>query len=165
MNWVTIVWSMIAGAVLTLAATHLLVWIKDRSAWANLAFAVLAVSMAATAVFELMLMRSQTTEQFSALRSWLLVPVFVGFVSVLVFVRLHLQAGRPWLAHATWIVRLAGLIFNFASPPHLIYREITGLRQADFLGATITVAQGVPSPWLWLSQLSVLSLLAFVADA
>ncbi len=165
MNWITIVWSMIVGAVLTLAAMHMLVWIKDRRAWAHLAFAVLAASIAATAVLELMLMRSQTTEQFCALRSWLLVPVFVAFVCVLVFVRLHFQAGRLWLSHATWIVRLGATAFNFISPPHLFYRKLTGLRHADFFGATITVAEGVPSPWLWLSQLSVLLLLIFVADA
>jgi len=33
MNWVAIVWSMSASACLTLAALHLLVWCKQRTAW------------------------------------------------------------------------------------------------------------------------------------
>ena len=35
MSWITVVWPMIAGASLTLAAMHLLVWLKDRRAGAN----------------------------------------------------------------------------------------------------------------------------------
>lgn len=165
MSWITFVWPMVAGACLTLAAMHALVWMKDRRAWANLAFAGLALSVVAIVGFELALMHVQATRQFTALRSWLLVPVFVAIVCVLIFVRLHFQAGRVWLAHAAWIVRLAGVVFNFARPPQLFYREIRGLRQVDFFGASITVADGVPSSWLWLSQLSVLLLLTFVADA
>ena len=156
---------MIGGACLTLATMHLLVWMKDRRAGAHFAFAALAVCVACIAAFELAMARAQTPQQFGALRSWMLVPVFVGFVCILAFVRLHFRAGRLWLAHATWIVRLAGLVFNSVNPPHLFYREITGLRQAEFFGATISVAEGIPSPWLWLNQLSVLLLVAFVADA
>ncbi len=38
MSWVTIIWSMIASACLTLAAMHLLVWLKKRTEWTNLLF-------------------------------------------------------------------------------------------------------------------------------
>jgi len=31
MNWVTIVWSLAAGACLTLAVMHGLVWLRDRT--------------------------------------------------------------------------------------------------------------------------------------
>src|SRR5215831_14329775 len=137
MSWITVVWPIIVGACLTLAAMHLLVWMKDRRAGASLAFAGMAVCVACIAAFELALTRAQTPHQFGSLRSWSLVPVFVGFVCILVFVRLHLQAGRLWLAHATWLVRLAGLVFNSVSPPHLFYRELTGLRQVDFFGAMV----------------------------
>jgi hypothetical protein len=37
MSWVTIVWSMIASACLTLALVHGLVWWWRREAWANVA--------------------------------------------------------------------------------------------------------------------------------
>jgi signal transduction histidine kinase len=165
MSWITVVWPIIVGACLTLAAMHLLVWMKDRRAGASFAFAGIAVCVACIAAFELALTRAETPEQFSSLRSWSLAPVFVGFICILIFVRMHLQAGRLWLAHLTWVVRLAGLIFNSISPPHLFYRELTGVRQVDFFGATVTVAQGVPSPWLWLDQLSVLLLVTYVIDA
>jgi len=38
MNWVNILWPMIAATCLTLAGMHVLVWINSRQSWANLAF-------------------------------------------------------------------------------------------------------------------------------
>jgi hypothetical protein len=57
MSWVTIIWSMIASACLMLAAMHLLIWYKKRTAWASLVFAVMAVSTAAVSEIELWGMR------------------------------------------------------------------------------------------------------------
>src|SRR5262245_66586570 len=119
MSWITVVWPMIGGACLTLAAMHLAVWMKDRRAWANFAFAGLAVCVACIAAFELAMTRAETTEEFGALRSWMLVPVFLAFICILVFVRLHFQAGRLWLANAAWLVRLTGLVVRFLSTPKL----------------------------------------------
>jgi two-component system sensor kinase FixL len=49
MSWVTVIWSMVASACLTLAAVNLLVWCKKRTAWANLLFSSTAVAAAAMA--------------------------------------------------------------------------------------------------------------------
>ena len=59
MSWITVVWPMIGGACLTLAAMHLLVWMKDRRAGASLAFAGVAVCVACIAAFELAMTRAQ----------------------------------------------------------------------------------------------------------
>ena len=40
MSWITVIWSMVASACLTLAAMHLLIWFKKRTAWANLLFSL-----------------------------------------------------------------------------------------------------------------------------
>jgi cytochrome c oxidase subunit IV len=42
MSWVTIIWSMVAPACLTLAVMHLLVWCRNRMAWADAAYALAA---------------------------------------------------------------------------------------------------------------------------
>ena len=53
MSLVTVVWSMIAAACLTLAAVHLPVWWRNREARATLAFSVAAICTAAIALCEL----------------------------------------------------------------------------------------------------------------
>jgi hypothetical protein len=61
---VTIIWAMIASACLTLAMVHLVVWFKQTGQRAPLLFSVTAISVAAIAACELLLMRVQTAEQF-----------------------------------------------------------------------------------------------------
>ncbi|MCG3149105.1 MAG: Adaptive-response sensory-kinase SasA [Verrucomicrobiae bacterium] len=156
---------MIAACCLTLAGVHLLIWFKDRQEKANLAFSVLAACVAAVAGFEFMMMRAQTVPEFGAFQRWMLVPVFVGIAAILAFVRFYFHTGRLWLAHATWVGRLIGLVINFTVEPNIFYREITGLHQIQFFGTSVTVAQAVPGHWLWVDQLSALMLVVFAADA
>ena len=44
MSWITVIWSMIASACLTLGAIYVLVWYRNRTAWAHLLFAATAAS-------------------------------------------------------------------------------------------------------------------------
>src|SRR5439155_617215 len=62
-------------------------------------------------------------------------------------------------------VRTLSLILNFAFSPNINYREITGLRHIPFLGESVSVAEGVPNPWMLVAQLSLLLLVIFVTDA
>ena len=38
MSWVTVIWSMVASACLTLAVIYFVVWCTNRAAWAHLLF-------------------------------------------------------------------------------------------------------------------------------
>ena len=59
MSWVTVIWSISAGACLTLAFLQFIVWCKSRAARANLVFALGAVAVAVFAGVELALMRAK----------------------------------------------------------------------------------------------------------
>mgnify|MGYP001770361244 CR=1 FL=1 len=96
MSWVTIIWSTVASACLTLAAVNLLVWCRKRTAWANLLFSSTAVATAAMAFCELRMMLAGTPGHFGAALSWLQVSAFVLIVSLVGFVLFHMRAGRPW---------------------------------------------------------------------
>src|SRR5205814_3278525 len=165
MSWITVIWSVGGGACLTLAFIQFIVWWKDRGARANLAFSVMAVAVAIFAAFELALMRAQTPEQFSEIVRWLHVPVWVMIASLVAFVRLYLRAGRPWLAWTVVGVRTLSLILNFSFWPNINYRQITALRHISFFGEPVSVATGVPNPWMLVAQVSLLLLVIFVADA
>jgi two-component system, LuxR family, sensor kinase FixL len=166
MSWITILWSAVASACLTLAMVHLLIWCKQTAQRAHLLFSVTATSVAAIAACELLAMHAQTPQQFGTVLRWAHLPVFFAVVSMVGFVRLYLRTGRPWLGHAACGLRLLALIINFWSVPNLNYKQITGLKHLKpFGGETIAVAEGVGNPWIKVGELSSLLLLAFVVDA
>ena len=165
MSWITILWSMIAAACLTLAAFYCVVWLKQRENWVHLLFSSSAVAAAAIAGFELAMMHAQTVRQYEVLVRWIHVPTWVLIVSLVGFVRLYLRAGRRWLAWTICALRTLLLILNFIFTPNLNYRQITGLRQFPFGGDIISVPVGVANPWGVLSQVSLVLLLIFFVDA
>jgi two-component system sensor kinase FixL len=164
MSWVTFIWASVIGACATMALSHLLIGIKRR-AWENLLFAVAALSVGGIACGELAIMHSGTTEEIGRAQQWAHLPIFFLVVAIVGFVRLYFGTGRLWLGTAACVARLVSLIINFAQPPNLNFRAVTGLRQFNFLGETIAMPEGVVSAWTRLGELSSLLMLAFVVDA
>jgi len=165
MSWVTVIWSIGAGACLILALIQFVVWWKDRASRANLVFSVLAIAVAIFAILELAMMRAETPEQFGRVLRWMHVPGWLMIASLVGFVRLYLKAGRRWLAWAIVGVRTVSLILNFVFSPNINYRHITALHHIRFLGESVSVAEGVHNPWMLVPQLSLLLLVIFVTDA
>jgi hypothetical protein len=165
MSWVTIIWSMVASACLTLAAIHLLIWCQRRTARASLVFSLLSVAVAALAACEFWMMRAETPTQFATALRWFHVPGGVLIVSLVGFVRLHLRAGRPWLGWTICGLRTLSLLLNFLVGQNLNYREVTRLRRVPFLGESVSLAEGVANPWMLVGQLRVVLLAVFAVDA
>jgi two-component system sensor kinase FixL len=165
MSLITIIWSMSASACLTLAAFQFLVWGRNREAWANLLFSLLAIGTTAFAFCELGMMRARTPAEFGTVLKWGHVPTWLIVVSLVGFVRLYLKAGRPWLAWLACGLRTLALVVNFLVGQNLNYREITGLGHISFLGESVQIAEGVPNPWMLVGQMSFIVLLVFLADA
>jgi PAS domain S-box-containing protein len=159
------VWIAIAAACCTLAAIHTHVWYRQPAARGNAAFAGLAASVAALAFVELKMFHAASIPDFGRALWWYHVPVWSAVVALVGFVRLHLGAGSVWLGWGAIGLRTLGLLLNFASPVNINFREITALEPLPFLGDTVAVARGVPNPWMAVAQLSLLTLIAFVATA
>ena len=159
------VWISIAAACCTLAAIHAHVWFRQPAARGNAAFAGLAASVAALAFVELKMFHAASTAEFGRALWWYHLPVWSALVSLVAFVRLHLGVGSVWLGWGAIGLRTLGLLLNFASPVNINFREITTLESLPFLGDTVAVARGVPNPWMAVAQLSLLTLIAFVATA
>ena len=166
MSWVTIIWSMVASACLTLAVMHFAVWCMKRTAWANVAFAVAALAVAGIAAGEFQVMRASTPEEMGAVMRWMDVPIFVLVAALVGFVGLDFRTGRPWLGWTAVVLQFVSLILNFTSGTTDNYREITTVRHIEFLGQPVSVvAKAVANPWGHMSELSMLFLLVFVAEA
>jgi two-component system, LuxR family, sensor kinase FixL len=166
MNWIIILWSMNAAACLTLAGIYLLVWFRQRTDWAYFVLSCSAVAGAALTAFELVLLEAQSTEDYAVILRWAQLPVWALVVSVVIFVRLYLRAGRWWLAWSVCGMRTLALILNFVFVPNLSYRQITSLKQVLWWGGeTVSVPVGVTNPWILVAQLSLVFLVAFFVDA
>jgi signal transduction histidine kinase len=164
-SWVTVVWSMVAAACLTLAIVQGLVWWRRREAWAHALFALSAVGTALLAGTELWTMHTETPDAIGRSLRWYFAAAWLISVALVGFVRRYLRAGRRWLAWTVYGARTLALILNFALPPNLGYRSITDVRRIPFLGEPVSVAVGVPSPWMLFGQFSLLLLVVFTADA
>ena len=156
---------MVASACLTLAGIHALVWWRERQAVSNLWFSLAALGTAGMGACEYAMMRSASPADYGEALRWLHVPAWVIIVSLVVFVRLFLRAGRPWLAWSVCGVRTFSLALDLVQSPNLNYRTITGLRQVGFLGDTVSIAEGESNPWMLVGQLSLLLLVVFAVDA
>ncbi len=165
MSWITVVWSMNAAACLTLGGFYCLVWCKQRENWVYLLFSSSAVAAAAIAGFELAMMHAEAVGRYEALVRWVHLPTWVLIVSFVIFVRLYLHAGRPWLAWSICGLRTLVLILNFIFTPGINFRQITSLHQFSWGGEIISVPIGVANPWGLLSSVSLLLLLIFFVDA
>lgn len=164
-SWVTVVWSGISAACLTLSGMYLLIWLKDRREWAHLLFSLSAASMAAFSLCELWIMRSASAGEMLVAIRWAHVPLFTWLLSTTFFVRVYLNAGRSWLAWTILVARLAMLVFNFTPGQNLTFSSMSSLQQVTFLGESVSVPSGVPH-WLQpYTQSTVILILIFVADA
>jgi len=165
MYWITIIQSAAAAMSLTLAGMQLRVWLRLRDAWESLLFAVAAVSAAALALLELRLMHARSPAEYAVVLRWMHLPVGVLTVSLAWFFRLYLRAGRDWLAWAITALRALLLAADATLPYSPTFSQLTGLRQAVFLGETLVLPVGSPSRWQLIANLSVVLLVVHVIDA
>lgn len=165
MSWVTVIWAMVASACLTLATMYFLVWCRNRTAWANLFFALTAAATAGLAACELQMMYARTPGQFVAIQRWAHVPVWAIIVGLVCLVRLYLHAGRPWLMWAICGLRTVSLAANFLVGQNLNLLEADRLRFIPFLSETVAIAKGTPNPWMLVGQLALVLLIIYAADA
>ena len=165
MSWVTIIWSMEAAICLTLAGIHYLVWLNARKMFAHLLFSFTAVGAAGVAVCELLMLRSESVEQYGTVLWWTQLPLWVLIVSITWFTRFHLRAGRPWLAWTVTVMRTLTLVFNFFATPNINFKVITGLHHNPFLGERISTPEGIAHPLDFVAKLSSLLLVVFLVNA
>ncbi|MDM0082899.1 ATP-binding protein [Variovorax sp. J31P179] len=165
MSWVTVIWSMISAACLTLAGVHLPVWLRDRTAWPSFFFSLLALSTAFYAFCEMSMLHAQTPAEYATAIRWAHVPIWLINLSLVAFVRTYLEAGRSWLGWSVIGLRTASLLPNFTTGQGLNYSEISTVLRIPFLAEDVSTALGTPNPWMLIGNLAACLLVVFVADA
>ena len=110
-------------------------------------------------------MHATTPAEYGQILRWMHGSTAVLIFSLLWFVRLHFRAGHLWLLWLIVGLRLIILVVNFATSPNATFQEIVDLDRVVFLGTTISIPHGEPSPWRPLIHISVILFLAYVMDA
>jgi len=165
-NAVVILWAGVAGSALTLAGVHGSLWLLDRRAPANLAFCIVAVSVAGISVAELGMMHSATPAEYGMWVRWFHVPNYFAIVALIGFVRLEFGTGRLWLAGTVVVLRTLLLALNFILSPNANWSEISSLSTVSFLGAPVSVVgSAVVQPIQPVATLANLLFIVFIADA
>jgi len=165
MSYVTLVWSTAAAAALLLALMHSFVWMYDRRARANLAFAIASFCLCGGAVIELGMLRSDTPQEWANWVWWMQIPIFGLVCGIALFMRLYLRAGHLWLLGALIALRGAVLVINLFSDPSLNFAHIDSIAQVPFLGEPVTVVAGAATgKYQWLALIAVVLLVMFIVD-
>lgn len=166
MSWVTIIWTMVVSACLTLAGINLLVWSRDRRSWAHLCFTFMVVGVVGLAIGELLTMKAASPEEFGRVIRWTHLVYAFGIVGSLGFVHFYFGTSRRWLLAMAVGLRLLAVVANFTTGVNLHMRAIHSLRKISFLGEQVSVlGEWDPSRWALLGQFAALVQLIYVVDA
>jgi C4-dicarboxylate-specific signal transduction histidine kinase len=166
-NVVTTLWSGVAGGALTMAGAHAVLWLMDRRGLANLAFSIVALSVAGISITELGMMHASSTADYGQWVRWFHLPNALAVIGLVVFVHLQFGTGRLWLAGLVVALRALVLVLNFVLQPNITWSEISSLRTIAFLGEPVSVVGSavVRQPLQLLGTLASLLFIAYVADA
>jgi len=157
---------MCAAASFMLALLHLLLWYKDRKAYVYLLSMLMAVSAGAGALSALALMNATSIDAYRVLIRWKNQFVYTLLLPMIWFVQARLPTARRWMAAVISILWSVAILVNWLSPYSLVYTEITSLRQMPtFWGERFTLAEGPANPWVHLSNLASVLIVAYVLDA
>jgi len=146
-TWIPIFCLMIAGACLAVGLIHGVVGLKRTGELAHLAFSVIAFSYAAITVSELLLIRTQSPGEFGEILRWTHVPLSVGVIATIVFVRTYFRAGRLWLAWGIVTLQVLSLILNFLLHPNIHRNPWAAVEEASLLLLAVFVADALWAVW------------------
>lgn len=164
MNAVELIWPTMIAVCLVFAGVHAYVWLRVRHS-SHGSFALLCVAIASVALMELMMMHATSTQAYLLLLRGFYVAIQAGFVALVYFVWIYLNAGRRWLGWLAIMMRGVVTVGGLIMPNTLHFRELHAMEPMNFLGATVVVPIGTQSPWLTLGLMSNLALVIFLFDA
>jgi len=104
---VTILWSVGGIVAIALATLCGWLWLIERRDRASLMLCLLGIAAAGSGYVELGYMHSVSAAEFAAWQHWIQVPVYLGFMAVVLFVHYFLGTGRPWLLWTIILMRSA----------------------------------------------------------
>jgi len=149
-----------------MALMHVLVWSRNRRAWANLCFAITVLGVIGLVACEMITMRTESPAVFGRAIRWTHLVYGIGVAGSLGFVHFYFGTGRRWLLVLALGLRVLAVVMNFTTGLNLHIRTIQSLQQVNFLGEQVSIlGEWSPNPWVALGQIAALAQLVYVVDA
>ena len=165
MNWITVLWPMVAGACIAMGFINLRVAMGDARRGPHIFFFVDCLAVAAISVFELTLLQEHDLVRYDAILRWAVVPVWLMCASTAAFVWSFFGKGPKWLAATAIGLNGAAQIANLVTAVPSV-RHAVALHQVETLGGVaFTVPTIVNGRWNLVELVSVIGLLVYIADA
>lgn len=167
MTYLAIAQFMAAAAFLTIAAIHLLIWLRARQETNHLLFAMTSAAAGANAIVEALMYRANSIELMATALRWYVGTSGIWAIATVLFICSYACVGRVgrYLASTIVIVLGGALLINFFSPASYLYTELTGLRQITFpWGEEIWLATGNDNPFRIVTELALVGIAGVVAD-
>lgn len=151
---------------LTLAAIHLVVARRLPHSSAHRWFAVAAAFAAANAFIEPFAFTSDELDPHALALKWSILFQGLCWIAFVWYVRHYSGTARRWLA---WVISVGfsiALVVHVISPHGVLFSEIRSLRVFELpWGEAYALPRGPANPWRIVSDLTILLLVVFVADA
>jgi PAS domain S-box-containing protein len=162
MDWVDLVWPMLAAASFVLGLAHAVLWISHPRDRSHLMFAVAAMSVGAIALFELASLHAETPASMAAIiRGWH-VPIALLVCAIVYGVHIMFGYGSAALAAAAVGLRLLALVLNFATGVNLNFESVDAIGHVAWLGAEVSYPVGTLNPWAIVAQVSNVLVVAYL---
>ena len=163
MSYLTIAWSMCAGACAALGLIQFLLWLRGLDRREALLASVMSLAAAVTALLELALMNARDVARYGRLLQWENLSVYALIVSLVLFVRIRLGSQRTWLISLILLLWSVAVVVNFLFPHSVIFLEIDRLDvRQTFWGETFATASGQGNPWVILTYVASLLIFGYV---
>ena len=166
MNWITIIWPMIAATCFTLAGLHLMIGLKRREELAHLLYATFAAGVACFALFELQMTQAASPDEFGFLQRWIHLPAYVLIVASIWSFHFFFGTGSARFAWGLTGFFAFLLAINFSTGTSINYQRIEALRMIEVWGGVkVPIAQAVVNPWSRLEALAFVGWILFMVQA
>lgn len=164
MNWVELVWPIVAAVSLVFGLVHLLVWAVRKREYAHLSLSLAAFSLAVLAVLERLALFSPSPATTEVVIRWMHVPVVILVISLLFAVHTVFGHGSVWLAGLVLVTRLVALVLNFTTGANLNFLHIDDIQWTHWWGVAVAHPLGPPNPAMGVALLSNVLLLIYLTQ-
>ena len=166
MDWLTLIFTAMATACLTLAVVHYTVWLRQRKdACANLMLALTATWTAGLAIMEMFMGQLADPVSYATALRVYQVLIWATFLSLVGFIRCSFpNCRRRWLGLLAVGMRTVLMASNLFCEWSSLFVKIHRMVPVEFLGGRAWIPDGEIHPLTRLGQASMLALAIYILD-